>query len=78
MTEKQNTVRHLKSSTCCLDTLPSDFLKTLFNSVKTDLQKIVNSSLLSAIIPKSQVKTAALKLLLNKRRDACFKQPRPV
>lgn len=43
----EETVRHLKSSTCCLDTLPSDFFLTIINSVKTDLHQIVNGSLLS-------------------------------
>ena len=30
----EETVQHLKPSTCCLDTMPSDFLKTTVNSVQ--------------------------------------------
>ena len=46
---------HLTSSTCCLS-----------NSVKTDLQQIVNGSLLSGTFPKS-LNTAAIKPLLKKK-----------
>ena len=41
----EETVQHLKPSTCCLDTMPSDFLKTIVNSVQIDLRQILNSSL---------------------------------
>ena len=38
----EETVQHLKTSTCCLDTIPSDFFKTIISSVQTDLQQIIN------------------------------------
>ena len=60
------TVQHLKPSTCCLDTMPSDFFKTIVNSVQTDLQKIINLSLKSGRFPKP-LKVAAIKPLLKKR-----------
>ena len=59
-------VRHLKSTTCTLDIIPSDFLKTVFTSVETDLLQIVNSLLASGIFPKS-LKTAAIKPLIKNR-----------
>ena len=33
----QETVWHLKSTTCTLDIIPSDFLKTVFTAVESDL-----------------------------------------
>ena len=46
--------------------IPSDSLKTVFTSVKSDLLQIVNCSLASGIFPNS-LKTAAIKPLLKKR-----------
>lgn len=49
------------------------FLKTIFNSVRTDLQQIVSDSLPFMNFPK--VPRAAIKSLLKKRTlDACVKQ----
>ena len=62
----EETVQHLKPSTCCLDTMPSDFLKTIVNSVQIDLRQILNSSLQLGTFPKS-LKVAAIKPLLKKR-----------
>lgn len=62
----EETVRHLKPSTYCLDTMPSDFFKTIVSSVQTDLQQIINCSLRSGTFPKS-LKVAAIKPLLKKR-----------
>ena len=41
-------VKNLYSSTCCLDTSPTRFFKTVFASLETDVLKIVNTSLLPA------------------------------
>lgn len=41
----EETVQQLKSSTCCLDPMPSDFFKSIMNSVQNDLQQIINTSL---------------------------------
>ena len=62
----EETVQHLKTSTCCLDTIPSDFFKTIISSVQTDLQQIINCSLQSGTFPKP-LKVAAIKPLLKKR-----------
>ena len=62
----EETVCHLKSTTCTLDIIASDFLKTVFTSVESDVLQIVNSSLGSGIFPKS-LKTAAIKPVIKKR-----------
>ena len=56
----------LESSSCCLDTLPTSFFKSVYNCLSADLLEIVNSSLLSGIFPES-LKTAVIKPLLKKR-----------
>ena len=50
--------------------MPSDFLKTIVNSVQIDLRQILNSSLQSGTFPKS-LKVAAIKPLL-KENAGCF------
>ena len=62
----EETILGLKSSSCCLDTLPTTFLKNVFNCLATDLLQIVNSSLQTGIFPDS-LKTAVVKPLLKKR-----------
>ena len=59
-------VKNLNSSTCCLDTLPTNFFKTVYSALETDLLEIINTSLLSGIFPRS-LKTAIVKPLLKKR-----------
>uniref|UniRef100_A0A3B1K2F9 Reverse transcriptase domain-containing protein n=1 Tax=Astyanax mexicanus TaxID=7994 RepID=A0A3B1K2F9_ASTMX len=61
-----DTVSHLKSSTCSLDTLPTKFLKNVFNSISADILQIVNTSLMSGDFPNS-LKTAVVKPLLKKK-----------
>ena len=62
----EETVRGLKSSSCCLDILPTSFFKNVYNSHSSDLLLIVNSSLLTGTFPES-LKTAVVKPLLKKR-----------
>ncbi|XDV11838.1 hypothetical protein PO909_000647 [Leuciscus waleckii] len=59
------TVQHLKTSTCALDTLPTSFFKSVLNSLEADLLEVVNASLLSGSFPNS-LKTAVVKPLLKK------------
>ena len=75
----EETVQHLKPSTCCLDAIPSDFFKTIAKSVLNDLQQILNISLQSGTFPKN-LKVAAIKPLLKKRTlDASmFTNYRPI
>ena len=61
----EETVQHLKTSTCALDILPTSFFKSVFNCLEADLLKVVNASLLSGTFPKS-LKTAVVKPLLKK------------
>ena len=61
----EETVQSLKSSTCCLDTLPTSFLKNVHKCLAPDLLQIVNTSLLTGIFPRS-LKTAVVKPLLKK------------
>ena len=61
----EETVQHLKTSTCALDTLPTSFFKSVLNSLEADLLEVVNASLLSGSFPNS-LKTAVVKPLLKK------------
>ncbi|XP_062379523.1 uncharacterized protein LOC134068036 [Sardina pilchardus] len=61
----EKTVQILSSSTCVLDTLPTNFFKTVFHLIASDVLHIVNTSLLSGTFPKS-LKTAVVKPLLKK------------
>ncbi len=61
----EETVQHLKSSTCYLDTLPTSFFKGVLNCLEADLLEVVNTSLLSGTFPNS-LKTAVVKPLLKK------------
>ena len=56
----EETVQHLKTSTCTLDTLPTSFFKSVLNCLDADLLEVVNSSLLSGSFPNS-LKTAFVK-----------------
>uniref|UniRef100_A0A3B1IP97 Reverse transcriptase domain-containing protein n=1 Tax=Astyanax mexicanus TaxID=7994 RepID=A0A3B1IP97_ASTMX len=61
-----DTVSHLKSSTCSLDTLPTKFLKNVFYSISADILQIVSTSLMSGVFPNA-LKTAVVKPLLKKK-----------
>uniref|UniRef100_A0A3B3HFB5 Reverse transcriptase domain-containing protein n=1 Tax=Oryzias latipes TaxID=8090 RepID=A0A3B3HFB5_ORYLA len=61
----QETITRLSSSTCCLDVLPTRFLKSVLNSVLPSITQIVNMSLQSGIFPEA-LKTAVIKPLLKK------------
>ena len=56
---------HLKTTTCCLDTLPTGFFKTVSGCMAPDILLIVNTSLLSGVFPQT-LKTAVIKPLLKK------------
>ena len=60
------TVTQLKPSTCCLDTLPTNLFKNVFNCLAIDILQIDNNSLQSGHFPKA-LKTAVIKPLLKKR-----------
>ena len=53
------TVTQLKPSTCCLDTLPTNLFKNVFDCLAVDILQIVNNSLQSGNFPKA-LKTAAI------------------
>lgn len=59
------TVQQLKSTTCCLDLLPTSFFKNIFNSVAPEVLNIVNTSLQLGHFPEA-LKTAVIKPLLKK------------
>ena len=65
LTELDNIVGQLRSSTCCLDPLPTAFFKTVFNCLAPEILHIINWSLQSGIFPTS-LKTAVIKPLLKK------------
>ena len=58
-------IQHLKSSSCCLDILPTSLFKTVSNCMASDLLQIVNMSLLSGVFPQA-LKTAVIKPLLKR------------
>lgn len=58
-------VQHLKSSSCCLDTLPTGFSKNVFDCMASDLLQIVNTSLVSSYFPQA-CKNAAFKRFKNR------------
>lgn len=60
------TVTQLRPSTCCLDALPTNFFKNVFDCLAIDILQIVNSSLQSGNFPKA-LKTAVINPLLKKR-----------
>ena len=60
------TVTQLKPSTCCLDSLPTNLFKNVFDCLAIDILQIVNNSLQSGNFPKA-LKTAVIKPLLKKR-----------
>lgn len=61
----EDIIQDLKSSSCCLDNLPTGFLKKVSNCMATDLLCIVNTLLVSGVFPQA-VKTAVIKPLLKK------------
>lgn len=61
----QEIITSLSSSTCCLDVLPTRFLKSVLSSLLPPLAHIVNMSLQSGTFPKA-LKTAVIKPLLKK------------
>ena len=58
-------VSQLKPSTCLLDPIPTDFFKTIFDSVSYDILAIVNDSLSTGIFPPI-LKTALVRPVLKK------------
>ncbi|XP_076578637.1 LOW QUALITY PROTEIN: uncharacterized protein LOC143315073 [Chaetodon auriga] len=64
-TRLTETVSQLKSTTCCLDTLPTNFFKNVFNCIAPDVLQIINNSLQSGHFPQA-LKTAVIKPLLKK------------
>lgn len=61
----EDIIEHLKSSSCCLDILPTNFFKRVYDCLASDLLLITNTSLLSGIFPQA-LKTAVIKPLLKK------------
>ncbi len=61
----EDIIQHLKSSSCCLDILPTGFFKKVSKCMASDLLQIVNMSLLSGFFPQA-LKTAVIKPLLKK------------
>ena len=61
----EDIIQHLKTSSCCLDILPTGVFKNVLNCLASDLLQIVNTSLLSGIFPQA-LKTAVIKPLLKK------------
>jgi len=59
------TIHHLKTSTCAIDTLPISFFKSVLHSLEADLLQVVNASLHTGSFPNS-LKTAVVKPLLKK------------
>ena len=55
----------LSSSTCCLDELPTRFLKSVLSSLLPQLAHLVNISVQTGTFPKA-LKTAVIKPLLKK------------
>uniref|UniRef100_A0AAQ5X7A8 Reverse transcriptase domain-containing protein n=1 Tax=Amphiprion ocellaris TaxID=80972 RepID=A0AAQ5X7A8_AMPOC len=61
----EDIIHQLNSSSCCLDILPTRFLKKVSQVLLTDLLWIVNLSLTSGVFPQA-LKTAVIKPLLKK------------
>uniref|UniRef100_A0A669CVV3 Reverse transcriptase domain-containing protein n=1 Tax=Oreochromis niloticus TaxID=8128 RepID=A0A669CVV3_ORENI len=59
-------IENLSSATCCLDILPTGFLKKVLPAIREDLIQIVNASILSGVFPKA-LKTAVIKPILKKK-----------
>ena len=58
-------VLQLKPTTCCLDSLPTNFFLNVLNCITPDVLQIVNNSLRSGQFPQA-LKTAVIKPLLKK------------
>lgn len=50
----EDITQHLKSSSCCLDILPTGFFKHVSNCMASDLLQIVNTSILSGATIKKK------------------------
>uniref|UniRef100_A0A3Q3LKF2 Reverse transcriptase domain-containing protein n=1 Tax=Mastacembelus armatus TaxID=205130 RepID=A0A3Q3LKF2_9TELE len=61
----EETISSLSSSTCCLDVLPTKFLKSVLSSLLPQLTQLVNNSLQSGTFPRA-LKIAVIKPLLKK------------
>ncbi|XP_032872790.1 uncharacterized protein LOC116970201, partial [Amblyraja radiata] len=61
----EDIIQHLKSSSCCIDILPTGLFKGISNCMTSDLLQIVHTSLLSGVFPQA-LKTAVIKPLLKK------------
>ena len=61
----EETICSLSSSTCCLDELPTRFLKSVLSSLLPQLAHLVNISLQTGTFPKA-LKTAVIKPLLKR------------
>ena len=58
---------HLKTTTCCPDILPTGFFETVSGCMAKDILLIVNTSLLLGVFPQI-LKTAIIKPLLKKEQ----------
>ncbi|KAI4800683.1 hypothetical protein KUCAC02_009526 [Chaenocephalus aceratus] len=61
----EDIIQLLKSSSCCLDIIPTGFFKDVLPCMASELLHIVNKSLHSGIFPQA-LKTAVIKPLLKK------------
>lgn len=68
LAELDNIIAQLRSSTCCLDPLPTKFFKTVFNCLAPEVLDLINWSLQSGIFPTS-LKIDVVKLLLKNTMD---------
>ena len=71
------TVKQLKSMTCCLDSLPTKFLKNVFNCIASDVLQIVNNSLQSGQFPQA-LKTAVIKPQKSNLDASAISNYRPI
>lgn len=63
-TSPTETVSKLKLTTCCLDILPSNFLKTVLNCIAPDVLQIIITSLQAGQFPQA-LKTTVIKPFLK-------------
>ena len=61
----EDIIFHLRTTTCSLDSLPTNFFKNVYCYIASDVLQIVNMSLHSGDFPKG-LKTAVIKPLLKK------------
>ena len=65
LTTLQETILHMKSSTCALDSIPTSFLKEVLDTVGPSILDILNCSLATGVFPNS-LKSALVQPLLKK------------